>query len=101
RRRHTKSKREWSSDVCSSDLGGDRCGGGGDVVEAWSQRDRSDVDRTLRCSRRDVLCDLALHGDRLDQLLCLQRMEQGRDGEDQEIGGASGREGGEDGVCTR
>src|SRR5699024_7753200 len=29
--------------------GGDRCGGGGDVVEAWSQRDRSDVDRTLRC----------------------------------------------------
>src|SRR5699024_11793779 len=27
RRRHTRSKRDWSSDVCSSDLG--RVGGGG------------------------------------------------------------------------
>src|SRR5207249_8684736 len=27
RRRHTRSKRDWSSDVCSSDLGGARTGG--------------------------------------------------------------------------
>src|SRR5699024_11440096 len=26
RRRHTRSKRDWSSDVCSSDLGGFGCG---------------------------------------------------------------------------
>src|SRR5699024_11928499 len=29
RRRHTRSKRDWSSDVCSSDLGHDRAAAGG------------------------------------------------------------------------
>src|SRR2546429_7113915 len=32
RRRHTRCSRDWSSDVCSSDLGGTERGG---LVEAW------------------------------------------------------------------
>src|SRR5699024_3444693 len=34
RRRHTRSKRDWSSDVCSSDLLGDRLRGPGVDVQA-------------------------------------------------------------------
>src|SRR6266496_5593307 len=36
RRRHTRSLRDWSSDVCSSDLGGGSNRSGGNV--AWRRR---------------------------------------------------------------
>src|SRR5699024_2138654 len=35
RRRHTRSKRDWSSDVCSSDLGECATVGDNDVAERW------------------------------------------------------------------
>src|SRR5207249_6722394 len=52
RRRHTRSKRDWSSDVCSSDLGAqDRAGLGvaGDV-EALGQAEIGDLDSRQRAA---------------------------------------------------
>src|SRR5437868_14673801 len=43
RRRHTRSKRDWSSDVCSSDLPASRC---------WCERLLDDEDR--RCRSRST-----------------------------------------------
>src|SRR5207249_9326070 len=44
RRRHTRSKRDWSSDVCSSDLDAELRHGeqpGGDLAQASSGRDET------------------------------------------------------------
>src|SRR5207249_7079165 len=40
RRRHTRSKRDWSSDVCSSDLIGLACAGGADTGEPDAEGER-------------------------------------------------------------
>src|SRR6266513_2126535 len=55
RRRHTISKRDWSSDVCSSDLRRadlpNRCGRGDDVGSARGGRPRSEERRVGKESR--------------------------------------------------
>src|SRR5690606_40413268 len=49
RRRHTRFSRDWSSDVCSSDLGAARLGGG---AGGHHQRLRGGAGRLLRpCAR--------------------------------------------------
>src|SRR5437868_8495523 len=51
RRRHTRSKRDWSSDVCSSDLLSAQVGGGCGSAAPWQTRCRARR-RQLRRSRR-------------------------------------------------
>src|SRR5207249_9480340 len=65
RRRHTRSKRDWSSDVCSSDLGEDAVGHEHpeeDGADECEDRDDDDADdqcqeRGYQAGGRDVPCD--------------------------------------------
>src|SRR5207249_8748658 len=55
RRRHTRSKRDWSSDVCSSDLGRRRCAhlrGGLERERHAPDRDGAALDRRRSEERR-------------------------------------------------
>src|SRR5699024_11813000 len=51
RRRHTRSKRDWSSDVCSSDLDETRDNGN---LDAWRLVDLFEVERTGEYTFVDV-----------------------------------------------
>src|SRR5690606_40344372 len=66
RRRHTRFSRDWSSDVCSSDLG-DRTAGLDRIREAWAEQ----AQRLERLGRPDAAEGArrraALHGDRLSR----------------------------------
>src|SRR5699024_11825527 len=72
RRRHTRSKRDWSSDVCSSDL-----------VRIWEHQLR--VDEDLAAARTGVGEVLERAGDDLDDVLCgllVERSEERRVGKE-------------------
>src|SRR5699024_6884451 len=47
RRRHTRSKRDWSSDVCSSDLGYALCGTRGWLFDADEPHDEKAMNREI------------------------------------------------------
>src|SRR5699024_11984309 len=47
RRRHTRSKRDWSSDVCSSDLGYALCGTRGWLFDADEPHDEKVMNREI------------------------------------------------------
>src|SRR5579884_4505277 len=55
RRRHTRWPRDWSSDVCSSDLGGEDFNaeerGLGDNAACWPRRDDSEIGYAKTSSR--------------------------------------------------
>src|SRR5947209_18766181 len=63
RRRHTRYWRDWSSDVCSSDLAGGRI----DLI----------VDR-LQSARRQLVLQVAVPGFHLQVLPCAHLVENGR-----------------------
>src|SRR5699024_11899138 len=92
--RHTRSKRDWSSDVCSSDLVAVDLDGGGPVVRGWWARPSwSSEDRGLLHARPPV-------GQRSDWATAAARMLWRRGVRDwaearryyRQIGRASGRE---------
>src|SRR5579885_3766144 len=60
RRRHTRSKRDWSSDVCSSDLERRRGTSSPDSCCRASPRSRSEEHTSELQSRFDLVCRLLL-----------------------------------------
>src|SRR5437868_7647472 len=63
RRRHTRSKRDWSSDVCSSDLSGDSRGN----MPATTDRSKSQRPRATRCT--------AATREKIGRASCRERVE--------------------------
>src|SRR5699024_11320991 len=91
RRRHTRSKRDWSSDVCSSDLRS--------IARAWEM-----MLKTLLCAARDCGINIISHARAIDLLttadgtVCgVRGFHNGHVGRWLEIGRASCRERGERG----
>src|SRR6266496_5976719 len=60
RRRHTRSLRDWSSDVCSSDLANWKAGQEFRPPPGWQSRARSEEHTSELQSRRDLVCRLLL-----------------------------------------
>src|SRR5205085_9494037 len=83
RRRHTRFDCDWSSDVCSSDLGG----GGGEVQRGDGADDEGDrrLERRRQVGERPALDPLGLArgaGDRRDGRLRGERSEERRVGKE-------------------
>src|SRR5690606_40130977 len=87
RRRHTRFSRDWSSDVCSSDLGGERPGAGRTQQyrcqafpetrgAALSYLRLSTLPARVWCSRRPLLPELVQSG-KIGRASCRER-EEGR-----------------------
>src|SRR6266511_6182665 len=86
RRRHTRFSRDWSSDVCSSDLAGeDRRDRDGDEQEGRHQQRRVELPPGDRPSQEHLQrATLALAGDRAGRKPHREdRVEDERDGMDQ------------------
>src|SRR2546422_7941791 len=80
RRRHTRCSRDWSSDVCSSDLGGEKiacpkCNHGFPLSEGIS---RQTIERYAEDFERSV----AAHRKKLEAELSAERSEERRVGEE-------------------
>src|SRR5206468_9980949 len=92
RRRHTRSDRDWSSEVCSSDLATDRrvVASGGNRVTESAQTPAAPDERPI-VSLRDVRRDYALGAERVHAL-------QGVRSEERRVGKEGGARGGVGGV---
>src|SRR5207249_8951403 len=98
RRRHTRSKRDWSSDVCSSDLFRKATGITAEpperetrtnaqlIDDVWQNRDRDYNVRLL--VRRLQRIEKQMSGDARDQFAAYIRSEERRVGKEGSTGGA-------------
>src|SRR5699024_11957268 len=95
RRRHTRSKRDWSSDVCSSDLF---------YIESCATS-TEEIGRSLHPGAKTKLDEMGIPNerrrarqltrqdyDRFDYLLCMDRSEERRVGKERSGGGARAKD---------
>src|SRR5207249_8607665 len=94
-----RSKRDWSSDVCSSDLEKGENRGPGDIELLLPEKRPRDVasvqlPRWQEVDRRHEQPDPSREGERMQGERTRKREEEGEEGEQDQIGRASWRESG-------